>query len=90
MPAGHDAEKQERMLTYRWDKAHEALLRLAEVESDPSTTSFCNTWSRAPARSVFPCIAAYLQMIRPGIETRAHRHNSSAIYFVLQGSARAT
>jgi gentisate 1,2-dioxygenase len=35
---------------------------------------------------VFPCVAAYLQMLRPGVETRAHRHNSSAIYFVWEGS----
>jgi gentisate 1,2-dioxygenase len=36
--------------------------------------------------SVFPCIGAYLQMIRPGVETRAHRHSSSAIYIVVRGS----
>ena len=36
--------------------------------------------------SVLPCLAAYLQMLRPGVETRAHRHNSSAVYFVREGS----
>ena len=42
--------------------------------------------SRGRVLSLFPCIAAYLQMIRPGIETRAHRHSSSAVYFVREGS----
>src|SRR6202042_871958 len=35
VPGGRNAEQQERLLTYRWEKAHEALLRLAEVDSDP-------------------------------------------------------
>ena len=86
LPAGHDAEKQERMLVYRWDNAREALLRLAEVESDPFDDVILEYVEPRTGNSVLPCIATYLQMIRPGVETRAHRHNSSAIYFVVEGS----
>jgi gentisate 1,2-dioxygenase len=88
VPGGHDAQKQERLLTYRWEKAHEALLRLAEVESDPFDDVILQYVEPRTGSSVLPCIGAYLQMIRPGIETRAHRHNSSAVYFVQQGSGR--
>ena len=86
LPAGHDAEKQERLLVYRWERAHEALLRLAEGERDPFDDVILEYVDPRTGGSVFPCIAAYLQMIRPGVETRAHRHNSSAIYIVVQGS----
>ncbi len=86
LPAGHDAEKQERMLVYRWDNAREALLRLAEVERDPFDDVILEYVEPRTGNSVLPCIGTYLQMIRPGVETRAHRHNSSAIYFAWEGS----
>ena len=74
------------MLIYRWENAREALLRLAEVESDPFDDVILEYVEPRTGNSVLPCIGAYLQMIRPGIETRAHRHNSSAIYFAWEGS----
>jgi gentisate 1,2-dioxygenase len=86
VPASHDAEKQERLLVYRWDKAYEALQGLANVESDPFDDVILQYVEPRTGASVFPCIAAYLQMLRPGVETRAHRHNSSGMYFVVQGS----
>jgi gentisate 1,2-dioxygenase len=86
VPAGHEAENQERQLVYRWEKAYEALVRLAEVESDAFDDVILEYVDPRSGASVFPCIAAYLQMIRPRVETRAHRHNSSAIYIVVQGS----
>jgi gentisate 1,2-dioxygenase len=86
VPAGHESEKQERLLAYRWEKAYDALSRLAEVESDPFDDVILQYVEPRTGHSVFPCIAAYLQMIRPGIETRAHRHNSSAVYLAWQGA----
>lgn len=86
LPAGHDADKQERMLVYRWDNAREALMRLAEVESDPFDDVILQYTEPRTGNSILPCIGTYLQMIRPGVETRAHRHNSSAIYFAWEGS----
>lgn len=86
VPAGSDADTHERLLVYRWEQAHEALLRLANVESDPFDDVILQYVEPRTGSSIFPCLAAYLQMIRPGVETRAHRHNSSGIYFVLQGS----
>jgi gentisate 1,2-dioxygenase len=31
-------------------------------------------------------MSAYMQLLRPGVETQAHRHTSSAVYHVAQGS----
>jgi gentisate 1,2-dioxygenase len=76
----------EQLLAFRWKKAREALDRLAEVESDPFDDVMLEYVQPRTGASVFPCIAAYLQMIRPGVETKAHRHSSSAVYFVREGS----
>jgi len=39
---------------------------------------------------VLPTIGCYLQMIRPGVETRAHRQTSTAVYHVVRGSGSTT
>jgi gentisate 1,2-dioxygenase len=89
VPAGLDTERKERLLHYRWDKAHKALLGLAEVESDPFDDVILQYVEPRTGSSLFPCLAFFLQMIRPGIQTKARRQNSSAVYFVLQGSGKS-
>lgn len=37
-------------------------------------------------RPLMPTLSAYMQMLRPGVETQAHRHTSSAVYHVVRGS----
>ncbi len=86
VPAGRAAETHERLLAYRWQHAREALQRLAEVENDPFDDVMLQYVQPTTGASVLPCLAAYLQMLRPGVETRAHRHNSSTVYFVREGS----
>ena len=34
---------------------------------------------------VVPALGCYLQMLRPGVRTRAHRETSSAVYHVVGG-----
>jgi gentisate 1,2-dioxygenase len=86
LPAGNERANQGRLLAYRWERAYQALLCLAEIESDPFDDVILQYVEPRTGESLLPSIAGYLQMIRPGIETRSHRHNSSAVYFVLQGS----
>ena len=38
--------------------------------------------------SVLPTFGCWAQMLRPGEATKAHRHTSSAVYFVVQGRGR--
>jgi gentisate 1,2-dioxygenase len=40
----------------------------------------------ATGRSVVPALGCYLQLLRPGVRTRAHRETSSAVYHVVAGS----
>jgi len=35
---------------------------------------------------LMPTLTAYMQMLRPGVETQPHRHTSSAVYHVVRGS----
>jgi gentisate 1,2-dioxygenase len=37
---------------------------------------------------VLPTMACYAQLIRPGEHTRAHRHTSSSVQFVLEGEGQ--
>ena len=85
VPPGHGDVANEQLLAYRWETAREALERLAEVENDPFDDVMLEYVQPRTGASVFPCLAAYLQMLRPGSETRAHRHSSSAVYFVREG-----
>lgn len=38
------------------------------------------------AGPLMPTLEAHMQLLRPGVETQAHRHSSSAVYHVVQGS----
>src|SRR2546430_1898093 len=75
-----------RALYYRWQAAHAALEQLAEVESDPFDDVILEYVDPANGRSIFPTMACYIQMIRPGGHTRAHRQTSSAVYHVVRGA----
>jgi gentisate 1,2-dioxygenase len=75
-----------RLIHYRWQAAYDALVQLAEVESDPFDDVILEYVDPATGRSIFPTVSCYLQMIRPGVHTRAHRQASSAVYHVVQGA----
>lgn len=79
-----------RLLHYRWQEAYGALLELAEVDADPFDDVILEYVDPASARSVFPTLGCYLQMIRPGVHTRAHRQTSSAVYHVVRGGGATT
>ena len=35
--------------------------------------------------SALPTLGTMLQMLRPGVHTKAHRHTGSAVYYVIRG-----
>ena len=76
----------ERLIHYRWQTAHAALLQLAELEANPFDDVIMEYVDPASGRSIFPTMSCYLQMVRPGIHTRAHRQTSSAVYHVVRGA----
>ena len=75
-----------RHLHYGWDTAYAELMRRAAGEADPFDDVIMEYLDPATGRSVVPALGCYLQMLRPGVRTRAHRETSSAVYHVVAGS----
>ena len=74
------------MSTYKWADTERALSNLAQVEVDPYddvALEFINPLTGGPVMNAFTC---WMQMLRPGIATLAHRHTGSSVYLAFEGS----
>lgn len=72
--------------TYKWadtERALESLAKVAADEFDDVVLEFTNPHTGAPVRSSFTC---WVQFLRPGVSTRAHRHTGSSVYLAFEGS----
>jgi gentisate 1,2-dioxygenase len=74
-----------RHLHYRWETAYAELMSRAKGEPDPFDDIIMEYRDPATGASVIPTIGCYLQMLRPGVTTRAHTQTSSAVYHVFAG-----
>src|SRR5262249_49440476 len=73
------------LLTYRWETTLAALQRLAQIEASPYDDVAPEYTNPRTGGHVLPTLACWIQMLRPGVRTRAHRHTSSAVYHVFRG-----
>ncbi len=73
---------------YRWADSYAELLKRAAGEADPFDDVLMEYRDPRTGRSVVPTLGCYLQMLRPGVRTRAHRESSSAVYHVVSGRGR--
>lgn len=73
-------------LVYKLADAEAAFDVLRNEEGSPYDDLIVEYRDPVADRSVLPTIAAYIQLLRPGVETRSHRHTSSAVYHVVRGS----
>ncbi len=71
---------------YRWESTYAALLERAKRETSPVDDAILEYTDPTTGQSVLPTLGCYLQLIRPGVRTRAHRETSSAVYYVIQGT----
>ena len=70
---------------YRWEPTYEALQRLAGVDASPFddvSMEYSNPSTGGPVLNSMTC---RIQLIRPGVRTRAHRHTTSGVYQVFEG-----
>jgi len=74
-----------RTIHYKWDGAYSRLLQQAEASASPYDDVIVEYHDPVNGASVLPTIGCYLQMIRPGVETRAHCQTSTAVYHVVRG-----
>lgn len=70
---------------YKWDRTYEALKSLAQIDSSPFDDVAMEYSDPATGGPVLRTMACWIQLIRPGIRTHAHRHTSSAVYQVYRG-----
>jgi gentisate 1,2-dioxygenase len=76
---------QPRPYRYRWEDTESRFKALGEHPGEPHDgllLSYVDPLSGGPTLPTFSC---EIQMLRPGEETKAHRHTSTAIYHAFKG-----
>ena len=72
-------------IRYRWSEVETQLKKMARLEGSPYdglALEYVNPVTGGPA---LPTLGCWIQMLRPGENTKLHRHISSAVYFVVRG-----
>jgi 1-hydroxy-2-naphthoate dioxygenase len=86
--AGGRADAEPVPVRYGWSDMEAKLRALGTDEADPcdgATIHYADPRGGGPTVLTMDCNA---HMLRPGQQTRSHRHTSSTIYFVVQGEGR--
>jgi gentisate 1,2-dioxygenase len=87
LPVGdRTAGKNSPLLNFRWAQTEDRLTQLAERDGSPYdgvALQYTNPFTGGP---VMPTIDCWIQMLRPGEQTKTHRHTGSVIYHVVEGS----
>lgn len=91
LQAGHlrpswDGGPRAPMLVWKLADVEAALSEIRDEPGSPYDDLILEYRDPAGGGSVMPTLSAYMQLLRPGVETRAHRHSSSAVYHVARGS----
>lgn len=73
------------VLAYAWDRAIAALEAASVLEPDPYDDIILEYQNPMTGGPAMPTIGTALQMLRPGAETRAHRHTGSVVYYAVEG-----
>src|SRR5207244_10461206 len=85
-----DEKSPTREIFHPWSETYPALLRRAEQQQDPFDDVLVEYLNPTTGGSVRPTVGCYLQLLRPGARTRAHRETSCAVYRVVQGRGTTT
>ena len=73
------------LIHYRWEQTLEALSQLAKVASSPFDDVAMEYTNPLTGGHIVKTLACWMQLIRPDVRTKAHRHTSSTFYHVLEG-----
>jgi gentisate 1,2-dioxygenase len=73
--------------TYKWRDTLQALRNIAASgPTDPHDGVLLEFINPATGGSTMPTIGCWVQLLQPGESTRPHRHTSSTIYHVIEGT----
>jgi gentisate 1,2-dioxygenase len=73
------------LLCFPWSKTEPALHQMAQYGSSPFDDVAMRYTNPATGGHVLPTIGCWMQMLRPGVHTQAHRHTTSQVYHVFRG-----
>ncbi|MPZ15150.1 MAG: cupin domain-containing protein [Chloroflexi bacterium] len=73
------------LLTFPWSQTERALHQLAKIDASPFDDVAFQFTNPLTGGHVLPTIGCWIQMLRPGVRTQAHRHMTSAVYQVFRG-----
>jgi gentisate 1,2-dioxygenase len=73
------------LVHYTWEHTYAALKQLAEVDASPFDDVAMEYTNPATGGSALRTIGCWIQLLRPGLHTQAHRQTSSAVYHVFAG-----
>jgi gentisate 1,2-dioxygenase len=76
---------QPRAYRYRWEDTEKTLNSLGERPGDPYDGILLRYVNPVNGGPTLPTLSCEMQMLRPGEQTKEHRHTSSAIYHVFRG-----
>jgi gentisate 1,2-dioxygenase len=85
-PVGETGQPSAPLLHYRWADTYLSLQRLAAIAANPYDGVAIEYVNPVTGGSTLPTLSCWLQMLRPGEQTQAHRHNSTSIYHAFRGS----
>lgn len=71
---------------YKWNRTYEALQSLAQVDSSPFDDVAMEYTDPSTGGPVLRTMSCWIQLVRPGVRTKAHRQTSSAVYQVYRGA----
>jgi gentisate 1,2-dioxygenase len=73
------------LLLYSWDRTREALDALRDQQGSPFDGIALEYRHPQTGGPVMPTMACWIQLLRPGERTLAHRHTGSAVYYAVKG-----
>lgn len=82
-------EKVSRPLVYKLADALATIEYLRDRAGDPYDDIIVEYRNPISGGPVMTTIAAFLQLVRPGVDTRSHRHTHSTVYHVVRGSGHS-
>lgn len=79
-----------RQIFFPSQTAYDALVARAAEPPDPYDDVLVEYVDPETGGPIFPTIGCYLQIVRPGVATQAHRQTSSGVYYVVRGRGATT
>jgi gentisate 1,2-dioxygenase len=74
------------LLSVPWEQTEHALFQMAKLgEASPFDDVAFRYTNPTTGGDALPTIGCWIQMLRPGIHTKAHRHSTVSVYHVFKG-----